>query len=407
MKAAFWVPGNRVRLLENGEEYFPRVFEAIAQAQKEVLIETFILFDDPVGRQLQAGVIAAARRGLRVELTVDGYGSADLPLPFIEAITTAGVRFHIFDPRPPVFGVRTNIFRRLHRKLVVIDACRAFIGGINFSEEHLVGSGLQAKQDYAVEVEGPVVRDLHRLAEAAVGPVEGHWRRWWHRWRRQPPTAPTAAHAGGADAALVVRDNERHRDDIERHYRAAIRSAHREVLIANAYFFPGYRLLRALRQAARRGVSVRLILQGRPDMNWARWAALTLYEHLLRARVEIYEYCERPLHGKVAVIDGEWVTVGSSNLDPLSLFLNLEANLVVRDREFAAALRARLERLLSGQCQRVAPGQALRWPLLREGLGLLAFHVVRRFPAWAGWLPAHVPRRQVLPPGSTADLGGD
>lgn len=388
MRAA-WRDGNRVRLLENGEEFFPRVFEAIGQARAELLVETFILFEDQVGRPLQAALIAAARRGVRVDLTVDGYGSPDLSPRFLSAMTDAGVRVHVFDPRPRLMGFRVNIFRRLHRKLVVIDGRRAFVGGLNYAEDHLIAFGPDAKQDYAVELEGPVVADIRALAAAAVAP-RGHW------WRRRAPAEPARALAarGGARVLFAVRDNDHRRDEIEQHYRDAVRAARREVIIANAYFFPGYRLLKELRHAAERGVEVRLILQGRPDMPAVRWIGLSLYDYLLRGGVRIYEFCERPLHAKVAAIDGEWATVGSSNLDPLSLSLNLEANVIVRDREFTGELRERLMGLVREHCREVQPQDAPRRTLWRQLLSFVAFHVARRFPAWAGYLPGH---RRALP----------
>lgn len=385
-----WTSGNRVRLLVNGEEYFPRVFEAMAQARSELFVETFILFDDPVGRQLQQILIDVARRGARVELTVDGYGSHDLPVPFVDALTAAGVRVHVFDPRPRLLGFRVNIFRRMHRKIVVVDGHVAFIGGINFSHDHLRDFGPQAKEDYAMEIEGPLVDDIRVLAENAVAAPA----RWW---RRRPVSKVTTVGKGPGSAAALfaARDNEHRRDEIEHHYREAIRAARSEIIIANAYFFPGYRLLRELRDAARRGVDVRLILQGNPDMPWVRWVALTLYDYLLQAGVRIYEYCERPLHGKVAVIDGEWATVGSSNLDPLSLALNLEANVIVRDRAFAARLRQRLAQLMDKHCTAIGREQAPPRTPWRRLLTFLAFHVTRRFPRWAGLLPGH--QRPMLP----------
>jgi cardiolipin synthase A/B len=389
VSGAAWRDGNRVRLLENGEEFYPRVFDAIGRARSEVFVETFILFDDPVGRQLQRALIAAARRGARVELTVDGYGSHDLPAPFLDALTTAGVRVHLFDPRPRLLGLRVNIFRRMHRKIVVVDGRVAFVGGLNYSRDHVRDHGPAAKQDYAVEVEGPLAADVRALAAGAVAPPS----RWWRR--RPAAGALMPPDAGRAVALLAARDNHRRRDEIEWHYRDAIRRARREVIVANAYFFPGYRLLRELRDAARRGVDVRLVLQGNPDMPWVRWVALTLYDYLLQGGVRIYEFCERPLHAKVAVIDGEWATVGSSNLDPLSLSLNLEANVVVRDREFAGHLRERLARLMDEHCVAVGPEQAPPRTPWRRLLTFLAFHVTRRFPRWAGLLPGH--QRPVLP----------
>jgi cardiolipin synthase len=208
---------------------------------------------------------------------------------------------------------------------------------------------------------------------------------------------------------FVTRDNHRHRNDIERHYRAAIRSARRRVLIANAYFFPGYRLLREMRRAARRGVDVRLVLQGEPDMAIVKSAATLLYDCLRRDGVHIHEYCRRPLHGKVAVVDDAWATVGSSNLDPLSLSLNLEANVVLRGREFAQHLAGRLERLIRDECQEVPAPTAHGWGPWQSLRSTLVFHVLRHFPSWASWLPRHAPRLHVTLPfsGSHAPRLGD
>lgn len=404
MKQWPWREGNRVALLENGEEYFPRVIEAIRAAQSEVLLETFILFDDKVGRELQAALIDTARRGVRVEATVDGYGSYELTPAFISEMTQAGVRFQIYDPRPTLFGIRVNVFRRLHRKIIVVDGKLAFIGGINHSADHLRDFGPAGKQDYAVEVEGPVVADLRELVESGLAPVRRRERRRWWRWQPMQMMDLYNAEGGAARAMLVVRDNHNHRTDIERHYRAAVRSAREEVIIANAYFFPGYRLLRELRNAARRGVRVSLVTQGEPDKPIVQWAARQLAGYLVRGGVRMYEYCERPLHGKVALIDRVWSTVGSSNLDPLSLALNLEANLMIRDRAFNAHLRERLDYLIQHHCKRLDPSRIPRRTLWRQLTSLLVFHFLRNFPAYINWLPMRTPGSEVLPPEAPATL---
>ncbi len=382
MRKGQWSAGNKVTLLENGEAFFPRVCDAIAAAKKEILLETFILFEDKVGKQLHEALLAAAKRGVQVSIMVDGYGSPDLSAQFVGSLTEAGVRFRSFDPMPRLFGLRLNVLRRLHRKLIVIDCERAFIGGINFSADHLADFGPQAKQDYSVEVEGPVIGIMHQFARAAARVVQPS-----RRWLRRPVVATPAA-AGSAQVLFITRDNRHHRDDIEHQYRLALRSARHRVIIANAYFFPGYRFIRELRKAARRGVEVVLILQGEPDMPIVKQAASTLYENLIRAGVQIHEYCPRPLHGKVAVVDDEWATVGSSNLDPLSLSLNLEANLVIRDREFNRGLTERLQYLLDNECRSIQADQlepSSRWTVFRN---MLVFHFLRHFPRWAPMLPA-------------------
>lgn len=398
-----WREGHRIELLENGEEYYPRLFAAIAEAKHEVLLETFILFDDPIGRQFHEAVLAGACNGAQIHITIDGYGSFSLPESYTAPLIEAGVHIHVYDPVKSVLGKRTHMFHRLHRKLVVIDRRLAFCGGINLSHDHVRGYGGQSKQDYAVQIEGPVVDEIrHLMLEMITPPVRRPWR--WLRRQQLAGAAIQPPHkAGDALAALVVRDNARHRADIERIYRVGIRAARHEIVIANAYFFPGYRLLRDLRRAARRGVKVRLILQGNPDMRWVQWAANTLHDYLLRGGVHIYEYCERPMHAKVAVIDGDWVTVGSSNLDPLSLFLNLEANIVARDKPLADILRASLQKLMDNHCKRILPEDAQRRTMIRQLLSYLAYHATRRLPSFAGWLPAHAPRHETLPaPGTTA-----
>lgn len=386
-----WKGGNAVRLLENGEEFYPAVFDAIRTARSEVVIETFILFDDKVGRELHAALLEAAGHGVQVDLMVDGFGSHDLTPDFIGSLTAAGVRFRIFDPNARMLGFRVNVFRRMHRKLVIVDGERAFVGGINYSADHLADYGPQAKQDYAVELRGPIVDDIRRFAHSALRPAPlapgAPTRRAPTRFAF-PPQPP----CGPAEAIFVTRDNVKHRNDIERHYRAAIRSARKSVMIANAYFFPGYRLLREMRRAARRGVEVSLILQGEPDMAFVKTVAEMLYEHLQRDGVRIYEYDRRPLHGKVAVVDDDWSTVGSSNLDPLSLSLNLEANVIIRDAAFAGLLRGRLQDLIAHSCTEIKVEPAPRWAVWSQLRSFVVFHFLRRFPVWASRLPAHMPK---------------
>jgi cardiolipin synthase A/B len=402
-----WIPGNTISLLENGEQFFPRVFDAIANAEREVIVETFILFEDPVGEGLRDALIAAARRGAKVDLMIDGFGSPDLSEKFMHALTSAGVKVRVFDPGKPVFGRRLNVFRRMHRKIVVIDGARAFVGGINYSVDHMIESGPKSKQDYAVELTGPIVSEIHRFVLHAIA-VGGKGAGWFRR-RLKAAHDDRTTHTGEADLLFVTRDNRRHTNDIERHYRAAIRAARQRVVIANAYFFPGYRLIKEMRRAARRGVDVRLILQGEPDMPIVKVAASMLYHHLLNAGVRIYEYCERPLHGKVALMDDRWSTVGSSNLDPLSLSLNLEANVVVRDEAFNAVLSGKLEELMRTSCKQVQTSDLTEWSGWRLVRSFFIFHLLRWYPAWVGWLPRHAPRLtpvEVAAQGAGSATGG-
>ncbi|HLL13364.1 MAG TPA: cardiolipin synthase ClsB, partial [Rubrivivax sp.] len=281
-----WLPGNRVKLLENGEEFYPAVFEAIRNAKSEILIETFIIFEDKVGLELHKVLIEAAQRGVKINLLFDGFGTADLSVAYLDALSAAGIEVAAFDPSVRIFGRRFNVVRRMHRKLVAIDNRIAFCGGLNFSADHLADFGPLGKQDYAVELEGPIASEIRAFMKSVLRrrTFKQVWkeRRAWRRHRNID-----AVQVGSAQAMLVTRDNTHHHNDIERHYRAAIRAARKRVIICNAYFFPGYRLLRELRRAAGRGVDVQLILQGEPDVPMARAAAQWLYEYLRKGGVKI------------------------------------------------------------------------------------------------------------------------
>lgn len=390
-----WRDGNDVKLLINGEEFFPRVFECIGNATTEILLETFIVEEDEIGFKLQQALIAAAERGVRVDITVDDYGTWDLSDAFTNALIHAGVRLHIFDPHPKLWGVRLNLFRRLHRKIIVIDQQIAFVGGINFCYDHLISSGPKAKQDYAVEVHGPVVADIHQTCMLLL--LRASSRKERRNYLRNA-RANEPATAGTMRVLMVERDNNNHSTDIERQYLLAARLAQKHLVIANAYFFPGYRLLRALKRAAKRGVKVTLILQGQPDMPWVTTLSRLLYSYLLRSGVKIYEYCKRPLHGKVALMDDKWSTVGSSNLDPLSLSLNLETNVVIDDEGFNQRLHEHLISLVEQDCQQLNLQIAQRGYWWRIPLIFLSFHFLRKFPTILGWLPAHAHELKLVTP---------
>lgn len=386
--SGMWREGNQIELLINGEEFYPRAFERIRAAREEVLLETFIINEDKVGLELQQVLIEAARRGVRVVIAVDGYGTANLGNDYVMALTREGIKVHVFDPSPKRFGMRTNLFRRLHRKIVVVDGELAFVGGINYSADHLGDFGDMAKQDYAVEVRGPIVRDLHGSTLRFLRPALAE----------PSPAQPSAKPVGDVRIMLLERDNDRHTTDIEEQYLAAFRTAKERLVVANAYFFPSYRVLRELRNAARRGVKVTLILQGQPDMLWVQGFSRLLYNYLLRDGVTIYEYCQRPLHGKVALVDQQWSTVGSSNLDPLSLALNLEANLFIDDPKFNQQLHEHLQQLSAEHCTHIQLERILRGYWWRAPLVFMCFHFLRLFPAIAGWLPAHRKNLQPLAP---------
>jgi cardiolipin synthase A/B len=333
--------GNRVTLLKNGVEYFPALVAEIDTAQHEVRLETYIYADDSAGQMIGLALVRAARRGVNVRLLIDGFGSRLLPNAFVEDLRAAGVRVLIFRPDRPWQTFSRSSLRRLHRKIAVVDARVAFVGGINIFDDFSETPGAAPRFDYAVRVEGPLVIPIYRAVH----------RLWWQvqamrgRVRRSEFARPqlSVQQAGDIAAAFVYRDNLRHRRDIEKMYLEGIAAARREIHIACAYFLPGRRMRQALMQAAARGVRVVLLLQGWSDHPVMLRATHVLYEALLDSGVEIHEYTRTELHAKVAVADDRWATVGSSNLDPFSLFLAREANVAIFDETFAKALRVSIE----------------------------------------------------------------
>ena len=376
------VRGNLITLLNSGIEYFPAVEAAIDSALQEVRLETYIYVDDAVGQRIAEALKRAAARGVRVRLMLDAFGSRTLARPFLANLEASGVRVQFFRPTRTWYIPRRNRLRRLHRKIVLVDGRIAFVGGLNILDDATDNPTGTARLDYAVKVEGPVVKQVY--------PVVHHL--WWlvetiAARQRQPAFRPPefdVPPAGDSVAAFVHRDNLRHRHDIEAMYLRGIRGARREIVIACAYFMPGWRMRRSLMSAARRGVRVVLLLQGWTDHAVFHQASRVLYEALLEHGIEIFEYQGGELHAKVGVVDGRWATIGSSNLDPFSLVLAREANVVIFDETLARALCQSLEEEIR---ERSVPVRRMLWrrrPLPARIAGWLAYAYARLAMGLAG-----------------------
>ena len=356
--------GNRIDLLRNGEQYFQALEREIDVAESEIYLEAYIFEADPTGDRITQALICAAQRGVTVFLLVDGFGSPLFARILQPRLVKAGVHSLVFRPERSLFKFRRTRLRRLHRKLAVIDRNIGFCGGINIIDDIYAGGPDHPRFDYAVRVQGPLLLDMYAAVRAVWMRAAGTSMR--RRSAAPIGPRPDAQPAGERRAAFLVRDNFRHRHDIERAYLAAIRSAKSEVIIANAYFLPGKRFRRALRAAAARGVRVVLLLQGRVEYLLVHYATRALYHQLLDAGVEIHEYQRSFLHAKVAVIDGHWATVGSSNIDPVSLLLAREANVVVKNEDFARELRDSLQTAIASSSKPVAREYGMKMsPMIR------------------------------------------
>lgn len=389
---------HQVQLLQGGQAFFPQLVRDIERSVHEVRLETYIFHFDPSGEQVAEALVRAAQRGVAVYLVMDGVGTPSVPTAWATRFDEAGVQWRIFLPLGRLGLFIPSRWRRLHRKLCVIDGQVAFCGGINVLDDgfdHHDARLPAPRFDFAVRVTGPLVRSVHEVTaqfwwrlQAARDVRNIDLAASWHDLEQAVRlalqtrddgggAASTLAVNGRSRATLLLRDNLRHRSRIERAYRKAIGEAHEEIIIANAYFLPGRKLRQALIHAALRGVRVRLLLQGRYEYFLQYHAVRVVYGVLLSAGVEIHEYEPSFLHAKVAVIDRRWATVGSSNLDPLSLLLAREANVVVVDESFAQELRTRLVQAMEHDGRRVDPASYANRPWQQRLLDRIAFGLTR------------------------------
>lgn len=367
--------GNHVKLLRNGTEYFPAIEAAIQQAQHEIYLETYIYQHDVIGRRIAKALQKAAQRGVRVHVLLDGFGSKEMSLTFIQGFQFAGVELMFYRQKISAWALKKNRLRRLHRKILVVDGQIGFVGGINIIDDNNVPDNAVPRVDYAVQIQGALLAPL-------LETVQILWRRIaWMQLRRVPKVLAKAnvtlkPEEHQVHAALVLRDNVLHRHDIEWAYLAAINNAKYEIIIANSYFIPGWRFRKALMDAADRGVRVKLLLQGRIEY-LVMIATNASYSSLLSHGIEIYEYRKSFMHSKVAVVDGVWATVGSSNIDPFSLLLAREANVMVQDQKFATELRMDILKSIQEGAVQVSPESWVRGNLKRRVFSWIVYGLLR------------------------------
>ncbi len=378
-----------LQLLEGSISFFPSLIADIDKAQKSVQLETYIFDPTASGAHVAQALENAAKRGVKVQVMIDGYGTPRLPTEWNESFKAAGVQILFYEPIVTLGIFLPSQWRRLHRKLCVIDGDIAFCGGINVLDDWhdpSYGALTAPRFDFCVRVTGTLAKDIQvatsllwerlslgkplnvKRVKSAIETLPQVLKH--HHWRAH-------SHAGQTLTALILRDNITNRRHIERAYLKAIGDARKEIIIANAYFVPGAKLRRALILAAKRGVKVQLLLQGKYEYFMQYHAARPVYCSLLEAGIEIYEYDKSYLHAKVAVIDSVWATVGSSNLDPLSLLLAREANIVMQDADFAQSLRQRLLLAMANEGKRVDAAQMANRPWVQRFNEMLAFAIMR------------------------------
>ncbi|MDP1658683.1 MAG: cardiolipin synthase ClsB [Methylotenera sp.] len=381
-----FVGGNQIELLRNGAEYFPALESAINGAVREIYLQAYIYQADSAGVRIGDALKHAAKRGVAVKVLLDGFGSKDLPKTFVLELEQAGVLVMFYRPKISPWTLKKRRLRRLHHKMATIDGVIGFVGGINIIDDfdipNQAPNNVPPRIDYAVRIQG-------KLLPALIGNVQKLWRRiaWIHFRQVDTAYAKTTKRSSeltnpqnkineGVKAALVVRDNVLHRRDIEDAYMTAIAQAKCEIIIANAYFVPGRRFRLALIAAAKRGVKVKLLLQGRMEY-FVMFATHAFYSEFLKNGIDIYEYRKSFMHSKVAVIDGYWATVGSSNIDPFSLLLAREANVIVQDSTFATELQLDIESSIQEGAYRIDAQNWAQGNIIKRVASWIAYGFVR------------------------------
>jgi cardiolipin synthase len=339
---------NNVRLVPGGREYFDLLEKLIDQAKDTIHLQVYIYDADDTGKRIAQALLSAAKRSVKVYLMADGYASKSISPSFIEELTAGGIHFRFFEP---LFkGSNFYLGRRLHHKVMVVDAAIAMVGGINISNHYNDMPGKPAWLDFALLVQGDVTKDLCTLCWKT-------WKGYQSDYSRAPCTIPiTVIALQEAEIAEVrIRRNDwvRRKKQISKSYIEMMTTAQSEIIILCSYFLPGTIMRRNIKRAVSRGVKVKVVVAGKSDLLVAKNAEKFLYDWLLRNNIEIYEYQNNILHGKIAVCDSKWVTIGSYNVNDISAYASVELNLDVNNELFAKKVEIILNNIITTNCSAI------------------------------------------------------
>lgn len=335
---------NKVKLVRGGKDYFEILLRLINQAKDNIHLQTYIYDDDETGRLVAHALIAAVKRGVDVYLLADGYASQHMSKRFISDLKDSGIHFRFFEP---LFKSKYFYFgRRLHHKVIVVDGLYAIVGGVNITDRYNDMPGKPAWLDFALYVEGEIALELCVLC--------------WKTWNGFPrKMGLTTCELNRPDYSCLqkeimvrMRRNDwvRNKNQVSQSYLELFNKAQSHVLILCSYFLPGKDVCRQIEKAIERGVKIRIIIAGPSDVMLAKNAERFMYDWLLRKGVEIFEYQKNVLHGKIALCDDKWMTVGSYNVNNISAYVSIELNLDVNDGTVTTEAREMLEQIIINDC---------------------------------------------------------
>ncbi len=334
------VPKN-LELVYSGKDYFARLEAIIRDAQFEIHLQMYLFENDATGKRIVAALKEAALRKVEIYVLLDGLGSLSFPDELLKDLKFSGINIRFFAP---LFSTYTfYLGRRLHRKVVVADAKVALVGGINIADKYHGSTTEKPWLDYAVQLNGEIAKPLQQLC-----------RDKYFKKRELKNTKIKSTFQIQNDTSVRILQNDwlKGKNEICDGYIKSIRQAKKEIIIVGSYFLPGIRIIQALKKASKNKVTIKLILSGKSDLPMTRRATCFLYDKLLKYNIELYEWDQSVLHGKVAVIDENWSTIGSFNLNNLSSYGSLEMNVEIRSRSFSSEFRTHLNGVIS-QCQSI------------------------------------------------------
>lgn len=345
-----YISNNKVKLIRGGKEYFDLLLQLIEKAKETIHLQTYIYDDDETGKMVADALKQAAARGVNVHLMADGYASQSLPQHFIDDLKKQGILFRFFEP---VFRSRNfYLGRRMHHKLFVVDAKYGMVAGLNISNRYNDLPNQPAWLDFALYIEGSIAQQICILCwktwksftpKMGLTPCEDKKLSW------QIPPAE--------NCAVRMRRNDwvRRKNQISRSYIEMFSTAQSHITILCSYFLPGRVIKRNIIKAIKRGVKIKVILAGLSDVKMAKLAERYMYDWLLRNKVEIFEYQKNVLHGKLAVCDDEWMTIGSYNINDISAYASVELNLDIKSPVVARQTQMILDALCETDCIKITP----------------------------------------------------
>lgn len=370
--ASGYTSHNRVALVRGGAGYFELLEELIDQAVHSIHFQTYIFESDQTGHRVSAALRRAAFRNVRVYLLLDGYASADLDPGFIQEMVEAGIHFRWFQPI--LKGRNYYVGRRMHHKILVVDGLHSLVGGVNVSNRYNDLPGQPAWLDFAIRMDGEVSIELFNRC------VEMWTKTIWSKIGRTGIFNWRSVVSPDEEALTRVRINDwvRNKNQISRSYLLMFHRAQEQITILSSYFMPGRLLRKHMTHAARRGVVIRVILTGRSDVGLSKAAERYLYPWLLSRNVEIYEYRNTVLHGKMAAYDRKWATIGSYNVNNISAYASIELNIDVRNDAFAAAAEDALDQIIADDCFRITHSRFSRGTtIFSRAWHRISFEIIR------------------------------